>query len=140
MTRLLGTRARRRDLLAALVAAQGWLDDAEFGPTSVDAGSCDRCARAPRLVAPCGPVPWRGVCRDCLLQVGPAAFCPGHEAFAVDVTARARALPPTWATLARLTWVARGEMDADPAFLAEAVDVLRDVDAPVRSIAPTDRG
>ncbi len=121
----LATRTWRRELLGLLVARQPWLADDDLGPAAVDAGPCDRCAVDPRLVPPCGPVPWRGLCRDCVLTVGTGAFCAGHADEADDLLARARALPPTWATLVRLTWVARGEVRADPAFLAEAAATLR---------------
>lgn len=121
----LATRARRRALLAVLVEAHPWLADGDLGPTAVDAGPCDRCGDAPRLVSPCGPVPWRGLCPDCLVAVGREAFCVGHADEADDLVARARALPATWATLVRLAWVARGEVRADGAFLAEAAATLR---------------
>lgn len=121
----LATRERRRDLLALLVDHHPWLADDDLGPAAVDAGPCDRCGRDPRLVPPCGPVPWRGLCRDCVLEVGTAAFCAGHADEADDLLARARALPATWATLVRLAWVARGEVRADRDFLAAAAATLR---------------
>lgn len=121
----LATRGRRRDLLALLVDHHPWLADDDLGPAAVDAGPCDRCDVEPRLVTPCGPVPWRGLCRDCVLEVGTAAFCAGHGDQADDLLVRARDLPATWATLVRMTWVARGEIRADRDFLAAATTTLR---------------
>lgn len=115
----------RRALGAALATAAPWTRDAAFGPATVDAGDCDRCGRQPRLVATCGPQPWRLLCRDCLLDAGSAAFCDGHRDTATAAIAFATSLPADWATLTRLAWIATGELRADPDFLALAADELR---------------
>lgn len=129
-------RVARRRLRAALSSAQPWLDDPEVGPLAVAAGTCDRCGDEPRLVAPCGPVPWQGLGRGCLLELGTEAFCPGHAADAEDLLDRARALPHDWATLVHLAWVASGEVRADTAFLVHAAATLRDPEVTAVLMAP----
>lgn len=119
-------RATRRRLDAALVAREPWLDDVLVGPAAVDAGTCDRCGNAPRFVVPCGPEGGRGWCPGCLRERGPEAFCDGHVEDAERALAWADRLPPTWATLTRLAWAARGEVRADTSFLAAAAATLRD--------------
>ncbi len=92
----------------------------------MDPGACDRCGDAPRLATACGPARWRALCRDCLLEVGDEAFCPGHADDATAAAAWARDLPDTWATLVRLAWVASGQVQADRDWLALAAAELGD--------------
>lgn len=106
-----------RGLRAALRAAYPWLDDPEVGPTTVDAGECDRCARAPRCVPTCGPAAWTALCPTCAVDVGVDAWCDGHRADGQAHLAWAAGLPAEWATVVRLWWAATGEVRVDDAWL-----------------------
>lgn len=103
----------RRRLRAALATVYPWVTDTELGPRSVEAGECDRCGRQPRVVATCGPVAWSALCAGCVETVGAAAFCEGHAAEAGAAAAWVRRLPDEWAQVARLWWVATGEVRLD---------------------------
>lgn len=116
------------DLRAALLQRYPWLADTEHGPQSVEAGECDRCAGEARLVAPCGPPPrgsarvgpdW-GVGRRCAAELGVEGWCGGHEDEALGALAWLSALPPEADDVARLWWVATGEVRVDPAIIGVA--------------------
>ncbi len=111
-----------------MVVREPWLDHPLVGPAAVDAGTCARCGDEPGFVVPCGPDGGRPWCPACLQDRGVDAFCPGHADDAADALAVAASLPATWATLTRLAWAARGELRADPDFLAIAAATLRDPD------------
>lgn len=104
----------RRALRAALVASAPWVEHTEAGPTTVQAGQCDRCGGRPRLLPTCGPVAWPAICRSCALEVGTDAWCDGHVDQARDLLAWARALPAWWGDAVVLWWVATGEVASGP--------------------------
>lgn len=106
--------ARRRELRVALAARHPWLDDVEVGPRAVEAGECDRCGAEPRLVATCGPTRWAGLGRRCAAEIGERAWCDGHADDARRWLAQLRRLPPEADVVARLWWVATGEVRLDP--------------------------
>lgn len=108
-------------MLTALRNRYPWVDCTDIGPRSVVAGECDRCGAEARLVAPCGPPP-EGVCgakpdwalgRRCTLECGTDAWCAGHEAEGEHALAWLAALPPEADDVARLWWVATGEVRVD---------------------------
>lgn len=113
----------------ALLARYAWLGDAQYGPGTVTAGECDRCGAEARMLAPCGPPPdglvrpagpdW-ALGRRCTLVLGEEIWCAGHT----DEGAHARAwldgLPDEADVVARLWWVATGEIRFDPALLDAA--------------------
>ncbi|MFA9444814.1 hypothetical protein [Egicoccus sp. AB-alg6-2] len=100
----------RPALRRALLAFAPWLTETEVGPAAVEAGDCDRCGNAPRLLPLCGPVPWQAVCRGCGLELEDDGWCAGHA----DDGARARdwaaALPSDWERAVLLWWLATGEL------------------------------
>lgn len=102
----------RRTLRRVVAEMAPWTTDPDTGPAAVDAGECDRCGADPRWVTTCGAQPWPAICRDCLLELGPEAFCDGHREEALGHVAAARALPDDWATITRLAWIASGEVRA----------------------------
>lgn len=105
-------RGERTRLRAALLRRYGWVADPEWGPSAVEAGECDGCQAEARLVMTCGP---GGVFlgRRCLGQLGAGAWCDGHADQATDAVAWVLALPPEADTVARLWWVATGEISLD---------------------------
>lgn len=103
-------RAGRRRLRSALSTAAPWLLDPGIGPTTVDAGSCDRCGEQPRVVATCGPAPARTLCAACVLEVGDAGWCAGHRDVAAHARSWAGRVPAGWADLVVLWWIATGEV------------------------------
>lgn len=107
----------RAALRAALRAAYPWVADPDVGPSAVEAGECERCARRPRCIPTCGPVPWTALCPDCAHEVGDDAWCDGHRDDGLRHRAWGRALPSEWATVARLWWVATGEAAPDDAWI-----------------------
>lgn len=111
-----------------LRATYDWLPGAELGPGAVEAGECDRCGERPRVVPLCGPSGYRAVCAACAALVGERGWCDGHREDGATARAWAASLPPEWATVVRLWWVATGEVRLDPALLA-----LETVPPPVRA-------
>jgi hypothetical protein len=109
---------RRRELRAALVRRHPWIDDVDLGPRAVEAGECDRCGAEARMVTTCGPVEWAELGRRCAAEVGAAAWCDGHIDEAIVLLRRLRALPDEADTVARLWWVATGEVRLDAAATA----------------------
>ncbi len=106
--------AGRRRLRDALAAAAPWLCDPEVGPTTVDAGTCDRCGERPRVVATCGPAAARTLCVPCVLAVGDDGWCDGHRDVATAARTWAGRVPPWWADAVVLWWVATGEVRPGP--------------------------
>ena len=100
----------KRALRRALLDAEPWLAATEVGPQSVDAGACDRCDEAPRLLPLCGPAGAAAVCRDCGLWLGDDGWCDGHRDEGRAARAWAAALPSHWGDAAVLWWVATGEV------------------------------
>lgn len=111
--------------------------DPEVGPSSVQAGECDRCERAPRVVPTCGPVAWTALCATCAVEVGEDAWCDGHRDDGARSRAWATTLPPSWPTITRLWWVATGEVRPDEAWLRAARAEVAD---PVATLLPGDTG
>ena len=107
----------RAALRGALREAYPWLDATDVGPRSVAAGECDRCGDEARLVATCGPVPWRALGRRCALDLGLDAWCDGHEDDARWALRWLTELPDEADDVARLWWVATGEVRLDAALL-----------------------
>lgn len=108
----------RPALRAALRACYRWLDATEVGPRAVEAGECDRCGQEARLAPTCGPVRWRALGRRCAAEIGTDAWCDGHREEAERHLAWLAALPDEADEVARVWWVATGEVRLDP----EAVD------------------
>ena len=107
----------RRALRQALIRAAPWLTATEVGPQAVEAGVCDRCGDAPRLLPTCGPESPGSLCRDCAHDLGELAWCVGHEDEGRDARAWAAALPDDWADTVTLWWVATGEVRVTPEYL-----------------------
>ncbi len=105
--------ADRSSLRSALSSVAPWLTYTEAGPTTVDAGSCDRCGDAPRLVPTCGPVAWRALCRGCAVEVALGAWCDGHADDGEAVLRWLDDLPAWWGDAVILWWVATGEVAWD---------------------------
>lgn len=110
--------AGRRALRTALAARYPWIDHPEIGPRTVEAGECDRCGGEARMVTTCGPTRWAGLGRACALQVGARAWCDGHAQEAAAWLAQLAALPDEADAVARLWWVATGEVRLDPSAVA----------------------
>jgi hypothetical protein len=100
----------RRALRRALLDAEPWLAATDVGPTSVDAGSCDRCGVLPRVVPTCGPGGPAALCRDCALAVGEDGWCDGHQEEGAVARRWAAALPAGWARTVLVWWYATGEL------------------------------
>ncbi len=98
-----------------------------MGPRSVDAGRCDGCDAAPRLLPTCGPGSSGALCRACALAVADDGWCDGHRADGVAARRWASTLPDRWADLVILWWVSTGELRPgaatrlDPDLLPRAV-------------------
>lgn len=116
-------RTRRRQLHAALLARYPWIDHDEVGPRAVEAGECDRCGAEARMVTTCGPTRWTSLGRACATAVGARAWCDGHADDAPQWLAWIRALPAEADVVARLWWVATGEVRLDPAAVESMVAV-----------------
>jgi hypothetical protein len=124
----------RPALRRALLRRYPWLADVDRGPQAVEAGECDRCGAEARLVAPCGPPPPNGfgsreggavgpdwaLGRRCAEELGVDGWCDGHEQDAEVVLRWLAALPPEADDVARLWWVATGEVRLDPAIVGVA--------------------
>ncbi len=100
----------RAGLRRSLIAAYPWLADPEHGPATVEAGECDRCGHEARLVTTCGPTSWPALGRRCADEVGDDAWCDGHADDGIVARAWLHALPPEADDVARIWWVATGEV------------------------------
>lgn len=119
----------RRALRGELQAAYPFLRRLDAGPQAVAAGECDRCADEPRMVQPCGPPPgdlpsratpdW-ALGRRCALAAGVSGWCDGHAEEAEEVLAWLDRLPDEADDVARLWWVATGEVRPWPGWEATA--------------------
>ncbi|HVM00015.1 MAG TPA: hypothetical protein VM324_12050 [Egibacteraceae bacterium] len=107
-------------LRQTLRARYPWLADTDRGPQAVDAGECDRCGAEARLVATCGPVAWAALGRRCARRLAAGAWCDGHADEAAGALAWLAALPDEADDVARLWWVATGEVRLSPALAAAA--------------------
>lgn len=105
----------RPALRRALLDAAPWLAATEVGPQAVDAGNCDRCGNAPRLLPTCGPAGADAVCRRCAEELGDDGWCDGHVEDGRAARDWARSLPDRWADAVTLWWIATGELRVDPA-------------------------
>lgn len=123
----------RGALRAALRRIHPWIADRDLGPQAVTAGECDGCGHEARLVEPCGPPPgWLGAAatpdwalgRRCAAVAGVDGWCAGHEAEAVAALAWLAALPEDADLVARLWWLATGEIRPDPALTRRAEALL----------------
>jgi hypothetical protein len=131
----------RSALRSLLLARYPWLSSSEVGPQTVEAGECDRCAAEARLVAPCGPPPeglgaagrvgpdW-AIGRRCAAELGPDGWCAGHAEEAEQLLETLRALPDEADEVARVWWVATGEVRLDPAL----VGTMRRLGLPAPSV------
>lgn len=104
----------RARLRAALVARYPWLTHDDLGPRAVQAGECDGCGAEARLVTTCGPAPALALGRRCARDRGAEAWCTGHADEAVEALAWLGELPAEADDVARLWWVATGEVRWDP--------------------------
>lgn len=112
------------DLRRALLERYPWLAEVDYGPRAVSAGECDRCGAEARMVAPCGPPPpgllvragpdW-ALGRRCALELGEDLWCGGHVAEGAAARGWLSRLPSEADDIARLWWVATGEITVDPA-------------------------
>ncbi len=109
-----GMDVDRAALRRALLATAPWLGATEVGPQAVDAGACDRCGDAPRLLPTCGPDGPGAVCRACADDLGDDGWCEGHRREGRTARAWAADLPDRWAQTVTLWWVATGEVRLDP--------------------------
>ncbi len=103
----------RAALRRALLDAAPWLAATDVGPQAVDAGNCDRCGTAPRLLPTCGPSGADAVCRRCAEELGDAGWCDGHLEEGRAARRWAQQLPDRWPDAVTLWWVATGELRID---------------------------
>ena len=105
-----------------------WVNDGELGPSAVEAGECDGCGAEARVVATCGPSAERYLGRRCVAARGVGAWCDGHADEAAAAVAWTAALPREADDIARLWWVATGEVRLDPRLRQELVALALVVD------------
>lgn len=91
-----------------------WLAHRELGPGNVEAGECDGCGAEARLVMTCGPGAGVYLGRRCAAEAGTSGWCEGHVCEAQGALAWLAGLPPEADAVARLWWVATGEVRLDP--------------------------
>lgn len=119
--------ASRARLRTALLEVAPWLGADDLGPRAVDAGPCDACGDAPRVLPTCGPAGFDALCPTCALARGTDAWCDGHRDAGRTALGWAAALPDRWRDLVVLWWLATGEVRPgttsvpDPAGLPPAV-------------------
>lgn len=124
-----GRRLDRAQLRRVLAERYPFVRDPDVGPSAVDAGECDRCGRAPRVAPTCGPVAWEALCVGCATAVGDDGWCDGHRDDAVALRETMAAWPPEHETVARLWWVATGEIAVDTWLVDRAVALPDEVRA-----------
>lgn len=108
----------RTRLRTALRQRYPWVADTERGPAAVEAGECDHCGAEARLVMVCGPGAGQYLGRRCLQELGADAWCDGHADDAAGAMSWAAALEDEADVVARLWWVATGEVRLPPAAVA----------------------
>lgn len=113
----MGSSPDRAALREALRLRYPWLDAVDYGPRGVEAGECDRCHVEPRMVLTCGPGAALSLGRRCALRLGAGAWCVGHAGEAEEALAWLGRLPDEADDVARLWWVATGEVRLDPGLL-----------------------
>lgn len=128
----------KQALRAALRAHHPWLERDDIGPRSVSAGECDRCGHEARMVETCGPALHRFLGRRCASQVGTEAWCEGHREDARSALRWLEGLPAEADDVARLWWVATGEVKLEPGLIAHS-PALAEVAAGVLDGAGEDR-
>lgn len=111
------SQRERAALRQELLVRYPWLEHLEFGPKAVESGECDRCGAEARLVSTCGPTAWTALGGRCAAEVGAEAWCDGHRDDAERALAWLAALSAVADDVARLWWVATGEVRLDPALL-----------------------
>lgn len=116
---------QRRGLRAAIEKRYPWVAGGDLGPAAVEAGECDVCGAEARLITTCGPGAYRYLGRRCTATLGDQAWCDGHADEARDAAAWVAALPPEADVVARLWWVATGEIGVDPRLQRQWRDQLR---------------
>ena len=111
----------RRTLREALRTRYPWLDDPDWGPAAVEAGECDDCGAEARLAQVCGPGAAGFLGRRCVARLGAQAWCSGHAEDAAAAVAWMAQLPPEADVVARLWWVATGEVTPAPGLVESQV-------------------
>lgn len=101
----------RAGLREALRQRWPWVADPDVGPSSVEAGECDRCGAEPRLVETCGPAPHRYLGRRCATYDD---WCDGHRDDAAAALAWLAERTDEDDEVARLWWLATGEVRLPP--------------------------
>jgi hypothetical protein len=105
---------QRAALRRALEQHYPWVTDTDHGPAAVEAGDCDGCGLEARLLLTCGPGPELFLGRACARDRGVSAWCDGHEPEAAAALSWVAGLPAEADVVARLWWVATGEVSMDP--------------------------
>jgi len=106
---------QRSALRSAIQERYPWVAAAgDWGPAVVEAGDCDRCHAEARLLQTCGPGSEEFLGRGCLRALGAEAFCDGHADQAATALAWIETLPAEADLVARVWWVATGEVQLDP--------------------------
>lgn len=110
-----------------------WVRNPEMGPQAVTAGECDGCGQEARMVQPCGPPPqtvgatagpdW-ALGRRCATRAGMAGWCEGHQDEAAQALDWLQSLAPNADVVARLWWLATGEVRPDPQLVGTARALL----------------
>jgi hypothetical protein len=117
------------ELCDALRRRYPWVAHTDIGPRAVEAGECDRCQAEVRMVEPCGPLPdlavpasrdW-ALGRRCVAELGEEAWCDGHQAEGAAARRWLACLPDEADDVARLWWVATGEVRVDPELVERLV-------------------
>lgn len=103
-------RDTRMRLRQALRTRYSWVADRQWGPAAVESGECDGCGTEARLVTTCGPAAGQYLGRRCALTLGADAWCTGHADDAHSALRWLTDLPPEADTVARVWWIATGEV------------------------------
>ena len=108
----------RAALRVLLARRYPWVVRTDLGPRSVEAGECDGCGAEARLVMTCGPGADVYLGRRCARARGEHAWCDGHHDDAEAALGWLVQLPEEADAVARLWWVATGEVTLDPDLVA----------------------
>lgn len=114
----------RAELRRALQALYPWVAGTEWGPAAVEAGECDACGTEARLVQVCGPGSQQFLGRRCVTVQGTQAWCSGHLQDAAAALTWVVGLPDETDLVARLWWVATGEVSVDPKLVSAGLAQL----------------